>query len=267
MLIKRTLLVLSLIAFSGCGFFGKKEYKPIFVGEPETIIVEPPDGAAVVSYNWRIDDLPDESLLVPDFSASSNVFTFTADVEGDYSFSAVVSVRSEEVADHIFRFTAVEDTSVVPMLFGPVTQATQLDPDGRVRMDAATAATTMLNSAAASTPPPTKEISKPPAKKPAKPKRAPRKVQPDVIAGHFTIQVSSWNTAKKAQSVEQSLENFGYETYIQRVWLEDKNEVWWRVRLGDFNDVERARTVRDQLAPRFPDVWVDNLRRDVVETD
>ena len=59
----------------------------------------------------------------------------------------------------------------------------------------------------------------------------------------------------------------GFDTFIQRIWLEDRNEVWWRVRLGDFTDVQEARRVRDELARQFADIWVDNMRKDMVETD
>ena len=265
MFIKRSPAVLVLVVLMGCQYlpWGKKEAKPIFVGEPETIIVEPPEDAVNLAYRWGIVDLPDQSLLVPDFNPSSNVYTFTADVEGDYTFSAIVEAGTEEVADYVFRFIAVEDTSIIPRQPAQVIAARQ--PEAKPLADP---------------PKPKPEVSKPVAsaaksvsrparravsKQPSKP--SPRKWAPDVVPGHFTIQISSWKTAKQAQRVKRDVESMGFDVYIQRVWLKDVEQVWWRVRLGDFTDVAEARRVRETLADRFADVWVDNVRKDVVETD
>ena len=267
---KRTFLALFVLVFTGCQFlpFGKKEAEPIFVGEPETIIVEPPDDATSLSYDWRILDVPDESLLIPEFSATSNVFTFTADIEGEYTFSAIVKSGGEEVADHVFRYFAIEDTSVVPMQKEPMASTPAMPVVSPVNPAATNlqqlgviGASTSASSRSAET----KVASKPKAPVRAKPK--PRKVPEGVVGGHFTIQVSSWNTAKKAQRVKQSLDGLGYDAYIQRVWIEELNAVWWRVRLGDYSDVQEARRVKDELAGQFADIWVDNMRKEMVETD
>lgn len=265
---KRAFLAAILIAFTGCQYlpWGKKAAEPIFVGEPETIIVEPPDDASSLSYNWRILDIPDESLLIPDFSATSNVFTFTADVEGKYTFSAIVNSSGEEVADHLFRYIAIEDTSVLPMQAEPIA-STPIIPIEPVASPVNVASQNLQRQidAAEAKAAPAKVKTPPKPKKRPKPK--PRKVPADVVAGHYTIQVSSWNTAKKAQKVKLSLDGLGYDTFIQRIWLEARNEVWWRVRLGDFTDVQEARRVRDELAGQFADIWVDNMRKDMVEPD
>jgi len=258
----RHLKILSLIllfGWYGCQYlpWGKKESKPIFIGEPEAIIVEPPEDAFDVSYRWAILDLPDESMLVPDFSSQSNLFTFTPDVVGDYAFAVTVVSYGEEVLDRKFYFTALEDTSVVP----------------REELAAAAAAPE------AKPEPPVTARPKPvtvPAGPPTKPKPAPAKVvtrakpaakkyRSDVIEGHFTVQVSSWKTAKQAQKVLHQVAETGYDAYIQRVWLEDRNEVWWRVRIGDFTSVEDARALQKELNAIYPGVWVDNVRKEDID--
>ena len=268
---KRTLIALVILGLAGCQYlpWGQPAAEPIFVGEPETIIVEPPDDAGNLSYNWRILDLPDESLLIPDFLATSNVFTFTADIEGEYTFSAIVNSSGEEVADRVFRYIAIEDTSVVPEQVKPAasTQVAAATPMIQAPNDLSKQITVAATARATRQPVAAAKPKPKPVKK-ARPKPAPRrKVAKDVVMGHYTIQVSSWNTAKKAQKIKQSLDGLGYDSYIQRVWLEDRNEVWWRVRLGDFTDVEEARRVKDKLAGQFANIWVDNMRKDIVETD
>lgn len=258
----RHLKILSMIllfGWYGCQYlpWGRKESEPIFVGEPETIIVEPPEDAFDVSYRWELLDLPDESMLVPDFSSQVNLFTFTPDVEGDYAFAVIVVSYGEEVSDHKFYFTATEDTSVVPREeLAAAAAAPEAKPEPPV-----TARPKPVTVPAA---PPTKP--KPaPAKDVTRAKPAAKEYRSDVIEGHFTVQVSSWKTAKQAQKVLHQVDETGYDAYIQRVWLEDRNEVWWRVRIGDFTSVEDARALQKELNAIYPGVWVDNVRKEDID--
>ena len=90
--------------------------------------------------------------------------------------------------------------------------------------------------------------------------------QSDVVPGHFTVQVSSWKTSNQAQKVLQMvMDQTGYDAYIQRIWLEDRNEVWWRVRIGDYTSVGEARELQQELVAIYPGAWVDNVRREVID--
>ena len=262
----KPLIIPLLLVWFGCQYlpWGKPAPKPIFVGEPESILVEPPEDAFDVSYRWSILDLPDASVLVPDFSSSSNVFTFTADVIGDYIFAVSVESYGVEVTDHVLRFIAMEDTSLVP----------------RERVSTEVAARMIREATAASPAAGIQPPTLPPAVAPAAPKpAAPKPAAPsvtraksvrktyasDTVPGHYTIQVSSWKTARQAQAVLQQLADQGYDAYIQRILLEDRNEVWWRVRMGDFTDVDEARKMRDGIAVTFDGAWVDNVRKEVLD--
>ena len=252
-----------LVSLSACQFlpWGKKEAKTIFVGEPETIIVEPPEDAFDISYRWSIQDLPDESAMVPDYSSYSNIFTFTPDVVGDYIFAVIVVSYGEDVSDHEFQFEALEDTSVVP----------RAPPMAEEPVAGAMPAVAMEDAAPSE---PAPRTVSPPAERPAKPKAAAapsitRAKAPDknyrsnIVAGHFTIQVSSWKTARQAQKVMQQVASeTGYDAYIQRVLIEDRNETWWRVRVGDFMSLEEAKVLQNELSATFPGTWVDNLRKE-----
>ncbi len=262
----KILAILTLLIWAGCQYlpWGKDDAKPIFVGEPETIIVQPPEDAFDVSYRWSIIDLPDESLLVPDFSSSSNVFSFTADVEGEYAFAVSVESYGEDVAEHVRKFRAMEDTSLVPTQTAEKTTAVET--------------TTPAPYVPPPPPPPaygqsTQRTPSPAVKQPApQPRRKKRTTtrstaSRDAVAGHYTIQVSSWKTAKQAQSIRQSLVGDGFDAYIQRVWLEDRQQVWWRVRVGDFDSLQDAKDMRDALRPTHSAAWVDNVRKESLEQE
>jgi len=262
----KVLSIILLFGWYGCQYlpWGKKEAKPIFVGEQETIIVEPPEDAFDINYRWSILELPDESLLVPDFSSQSNLFTFTADVVGDYAFAVTVVSYEEEVSDHEFYFTAMEDTSVVPRKEPAAVVATTETTAPEKRPETLVPAQPKPTVPTTAAPPPPK--AKPtPAKTVTRAKPARKKYRSDVIEGHFTVQVSSWKTAKQAQKVHQQVAETGYDAYIQRVWLEDRNEVWWRVRIGDFTSVEDARALQKKINTIYPGAWVDNVRKEDID--
>lgn len=261
----KVLALLALLSWFGCQYlpWGKKEYKPIFVGEPETIIVEPPEDAFDVSYRWSILDLPDESLLVPDFSSYSNIFTFTPDVVGDYAFAVTVVSYGEDVSDHKFYFTAMEDTSVIPREAPRAEAPPTAEPTARPPTAPETAAARPERVTTTAAPTPKPEPAPPKSVTRAKPPE--KKYRSDIIKGHFTVQVSSWKTAKQAQKVMQQVTDRGYDAYIQRVWLEDRNEVWWRVRIGDFTSIQAARAMQQEINAVYPGAWVDNVRKEDID--
>ena len=261
------ILPILVLIWSGCQYlpWGKDDAKPIFIGEPETIIVQPPEDAFDVTYRWAIIDLPDESLLVPDFSSSSNVFTFSADVEGEFAFAVAVESYGEDVAEHIMRFRAMEDTSLVPRQRAEELTEAATPPPAVVTPAPTFPVTPQPQPALKTIPtPPVRQPAAKPRKPRAKPK-AVRKVAKDAVPGHYTVQVSSWKTAKQAQSIRQALVTQGYDAYIQRVWLENRQEVWWRVRVGDFESIQSAQKMRAELLPTHTAAWVDNVRKEHLE--
>ncbi len=263
----KILAISTLLIWAGCQYlpWGKDDAKPIFIGEPETIIVQPPEDAFDVSYRWSIIDLPDESLLVPDFSSSSNVFSFTADVEGEYAFAVSVESYGEDVAEHVMKFHAMEDTSLVPTQTVATTPAVGTALPAPAVLPPPVPPTSSQIPAIVPRPPATKKPAPPPRRK--KRTASKRAIAKDAVPGHYTIQVSSWKTAKQAQAIRQSLVGEGYDAYIQRVWLEDRQEVWWRVRVGDFDSLQDAKNMRDALRPAHSAAWVDNVRKESLEQE
>lgn len=81
-------------------------YKPISVGEAETIVISQKNIPDNVRYQWRIMELPHKSLIVPDFHSKSNSFTFIPDVEGGYGFGCSIYADKEEIDDFEFYFNA-----------------------------------------------------------------------------------------------------------------------------------------------------------------
>lgn len=73
--------------------------------------------------------------------------------------------------------------------------------------------------------------------------------------GEFTVQVSSFQTADEAKAYASSLERKGYHPFVVTSQVTGKG-TWYRVRLGSFKDVERAKNAKALLARADIPAWI-----------
>jgi len=78
--------------------------------------------------------------------------------------------------------------------------------------------------------------------------------------GFYTVQVSSWQTERKARQQTEHYRSLGLEAYVQRVDLEDRG-IRYRVRIGRYPSLTEARRAAAALRD-IPEseTWVDNFR-------
>ena len=99
------------------------------------------------------------------------------------------------------------------------------------------------------------------AAKPAK-KKSPRYVIP-YDKSRYTIQVVSKKILKDAEKTAVNLIESGYDAYIQKAYFRDTDEVWFRVRVGSYDNRETALAVGKVIASAMAtDIWVDFVRFD-----
>ena len=97
------------------------------------------------------------------------------------------------------------------------------------------------------------------AAKPAK-KKSPRYVIP-YDKSRYTIQVVSKKNLKDAEKTAVNLIESGYDAYIQKAYFRDTDEVWFRVRVGSYDNRETALAVAKVIASAMTtDTWVDFVR-------
>ena len=77
----------------------------------------------------------------------------------------------------------------------------------------------------------------------------------------YTIQVASWPNLEQARKDQISLMENGYDAYTEQYYIKSKNQLWWRVRVGNFSDEKIANKVRNKLAKfRGKDIWIDIVK-------
>ena len=97
------------------------------------------------------------------------------------------------------------------------------------------------------------------AAKPAK-KKSSRYVIP-FDKSRYTIQVASKKNLKDAEKTAANLIESGYDAYIQKAYFRDTDEVWFRIRVGSYDNRETALAVGKVIASAMTtDVWVDFVR-------
>ncbi len=56
----------------------------------------------------------------------------------------------------------------------------------------------------------------------------------------YTVQISSWRSAKVAEGEVNRLKEAGYDAFIYQLYLKSKNSTWNRVRIGYFKSLDEA---------------------------
>ena len=64
---------------------------------------------------------------------------------------------------------------------------------------------------------------------------------------HYTIQIAAWPSLEQARIDQLKLIEEGVDAYIQRNYRKEKDEVWYRVRIGNFSNKIKAQEMQKQI--------------------
>ena len=77
----------------------------------------------------------------------------------------------------------------------------------------------------------------------------------------FTIQIISKKKLIDAQNFSNKLIKLGYDAYIQKAYFKETEEIWYRVRVGSYDNYNSAQAVADVVSKDIKlSVWVDFVR-------
>ena len=98
------------------------------------------------------------------------------------------------------------------------------------------------------------------ATKPPVKKKSSRYVIP-FDKSRFTIQVASKKNLNDSEKIAANLIESGYDAYIQKAYFRDTDEVWFRVRVGSYDNRDTALAVGKVIADAMTtEVWIDFVR-------
>jgi len=251
--------------------FGREEVK---LGEYVTLKVDEPVEGQHVS--WIFAQLPDSSKLLGFLPADTlELVSFHPDVPGKYDVVLEVTENGEtektnyfyeavmsedntlvmaEVPEHVLEAAKGNDTTISD------TPAVALTDDGVQRR--------YLSKVKAPG-----EVTKPKKIAPAKKKVTKAKPAATMARGNlipvatrtYTIQVSSWPSLDEAKAASRELQDkYGISSYIQRAFFKDKDEIYFRLRVGSFQHSKEAEAYAKEIqeTTNLP-VWVDFVRQEM----
>lgn len=94
------------------------------------------------------------------------------------------------------------------------------------------------------------------------PQESPR---PQVVVedGKYTVQVSSWQTRRRAEEDAERYTAKGFNAYVQEAYIPSKGGTWYRVRVGRYATQQDAEQLASQLAGLLEaGFWVDRYRQE-----
>ena len=282
---KKTLSLSTLLfLFIACGGGGIEG----FVGEAISITADNPDETTDVDYTWILIDQPDGSLLNSSDLTPSNDgrrMTFEPDYPGDYTVDVVVSKYGDEISNQSFAFSIIHPSDAEDAaeeskedneewlnedlgedLDEEYAEEEELDEDlaeeEYVEEDEDSADQEENND-------PVPVIESPaaaPAPKPvvkAKPLPPKRTASIPAKTDRYTIQVVSKKMLKDAEQYAEKLISQGYDAYIQKVIFKETDEIFYRVRIGSYDNINSAYATAKSVSKELGlATWVDFVRKE-----
>ena len=158
------------------------------------------------------------------FDLKNDILIFSPDLEGDYHIHlSITDISHEVIADEMFYYRAIAETLEVAIA------------ETKPRMDIPTQSSVVKN--------PKNKIIKL-SKSPQKQKKQSASKIENV---HYTIQVAAWPSLEQARIDQLKLIEEGVDAYIQRNYRKEKDEIWYRVRIGNFSDKSKAQKMQEQI--------------------
>ena len=283
---KKILFFTFLFLIVSCGGDGIVGY----VGESITITAENPEETNDVDFSWILIDQPDGSLLSSKdlkYKLAGQEMTFSPDYPGNYIFEVSILKFGDELSNQSFVFT-ISDLEIEPE-----TEKTddseeewlsedmeedveeedeyeedeyeedEYEEDNNVEgisdggNDDYKDSPAIQKKYTVQSPKNTKPVVRamPVKTKPAKDAHIP--AQKD----RFTIQIISKKQLKDAQQFAKKLIISGYDAYIQKAYFKETEEIWYRVRIGSYDNYNSAKAVADVVSSELGmSAWVDFVR-------
>ena len=276
---KKYIIILSLLVLTGCS-----EKNPTAnVGDHVTITADKPEEGQDLDFIWEWTSVPnnsqmDNSKILKD--ETNATIEFIPDVAGLYSLEVSIFQYNDEISTQSFSYEVLANEIVEKEQEDKIkTETTEEVEDAVAELlvendepkwyeSESVAEVLEAGSQIKETPvdvvEETIEQKPPPPAAPVPKKKKAKLVRGDSIPydkERFTIQVASKKELADAKKVVGSLIDAGFDAYIQKAVFKETNEIWYRVRVGSYDNRNTAIAVAESLSStRRERAWVDFVR-------
>ena len=280
---KKYIIILSLLVLTGCG-----EKNPTAnVGDHVTITADKPEEGQDLDFIWEWTSVPDNSqvdnskIMKDETNAT---IKFIPDVAGLYSLEVSIFQYNDEISTQSFSYEVLANEIVEKEQEDKIKTETTVEVEDAVaellvennepKWYESESVAAAVEEASQTTEVPVVELEEPkaPPSPPSPPPATtakPKKKKAKLIRGssipydkeRFTIQVASKKELADAKKVVATLIDAGFDAYIQKAVFKETNEIWYRVRVGSYDNRDTAVAVAESLSStRLERAWVDFVR-------
>ena len=158
------------------------------------------------------------------FDLKNDILIFSPKIEGDYKIHlSITDISHDVISEEIFYYKAIAETLEVAI------------EETKPERDIPTQSSVVKK--------PKSDIIKL-SKSPQKRNKQSASKAENI---HYAIQVAAWPSLEQARINQLKLIEEGVDAYIQRNYRKEKDEVWYRVRIGNFSDKIKAQNMQEQI--------------------
>ena len=276
---KKYIIILSLLVLTGCS-----EKNPTAnVGDHVTITADKPEESQDLDFIWEWTSVPgnsqvDNSKIMKD--ETNATIEFIPDVDGLYSLEVSIFQYNDEISTQSFSYEVLANEIVEKEQEDKIKTETTEEVEDAVaellvennepKWYESESVAAAVEEASQTTEALVVELEEP--KTPPSPPATtvkPKKKKAKLVRGssipydkeRFTIQVASKKELADAKKVVATLIDAGFDAYIQKAVFKETNEIWYRVRVGSYDNRDTAVAVAESLSgTRLERAWVDFVR-------
>jgi len=236
--VRKLIQLAILIIFTACG--SNPDYKEVMVNKTVKVFSQNyHDEAENYTFKWKPPIGPTKNAIL--FDLKNDMLIFSPIMEGDYQIHlSITDISDEIIAEEMFYYRAIPETLEVA-----ITKA-------KSELEIAEEQSKIKKLPKKNKPTIEKEKVSNPTGKQGK------KIVKENKHINYTIQVSAWPTLELARINQLKLIEEGLDAYIQHHYRNKKDEIWYRVRIGNFTDKNKAQKIQNQIELITPaKTWLD----------
>ena len=225
-----------IIIFTSCG--SEPDFQEIMINKTVKVFSQDYHNDAE-NYTFKWEPPVGPSKMVVPFDLKNDMLIFSPKLEGDYQIHlSITDISDEVIAEEMFYYRAIAETIEVAIA--------NPDPEEDIAKKLVTE-------------------HKPKKKNKAKTKNIQQSNKHNNKSAnknnvHYTIQVAAWPSLEHARLDQLKLIEEGMDAYIQRHYRNEDDQVWYRVRIGNFKSKENASIVQKQIESiTHAETWLDIL--------
>ena len=228
-----------IIIFTSCG--SEPDFQEIMINKTVKVFSQDyHNDAENYTFKWESPVGP-LKMVVP-FDLKNDMLIFSPKLEGNYQIHlSITDISDEVIAEEMFYYRAIAETIEVAIA--------KPSPEEDITKQISTVKKPMIKTKANTN---IKQQSK------ASKKQNEKSTNRNNV--HYTIQVAAWPSLEHARLDQLKLIEEGMDAYIQRHYRNEDDQVWYRVRIGNFKSKENASIVQKQIESiTHAKTWLDIL--------